>query len=271
MLPAVSSTAATGSAGLPAVALLGIRLHALTEAQVVAHVMDELAAGRGGFVATANLDHLRRLQQPGAFRSVYEQATVVVADGMPLVWACRLQGTPIPGRVPGSDLIRSLPAAATRAGRSVFLLGGDAGTADAAAAELMKASPGLRIAGTTCPPFGFEREEARMLDLRRTLAAARPDLVFVALGSPKQELLIAELRSLLPRAWWVGVGISFSFVAGDVRRAPRWMQRLGIEWLHRLVQEPRRLLARYVWHGLPFAVVLFAKAIAARLRGRRRA
>lgn len=251
---------------LPAVVLLGVRLHAVREPQLVAHVMDELDAGRGGFLATANLDHLRRLQRPGPFRDAYAAATVVVADGMPLVWACRLQGTPIPGRVAGSDLIRSLPAAAARHRRSVFLLGGDPGMAEAAAAQLAREAPGLRVVGTLCPPFGFERDEMARRELREALAAARPDIVFVALGSPKQELLIAEWHALLPAAWWIGVGISFSFVAGGVRRAPRWMQRLGIEWLHRLAQEPRRLFVRYIVHGLPFAVVLFAKALAVRWR-----
>lgn len=262
----MSATVSPGQPTLPAVELLGVRLHAVREAQLVAHVLDELDAGRGGFIATANLDHLRRLQQPGAFRDAYAAATIVVADGMPLVWACRLQGTPIPGRVAGSDLIRSLPAGAARRGRSVFLLGGDPGMAEAAAAQLAHENPGLRVAGTLCPPFGFERDEARRRELHAALTAARPDLVFVALGSPKQELLIAGLRELLPAAWWIGVGISFSFVAGGVRRAPRWMQRLGLEWVHRLAQEPRRLFVRYVVHGLPFAVVLCAKALAARWR-----
>jgi N-acetylglucosaminyldiphosphoundecaprenol N-acetyl-beta-D-mannosaminyltransferase len=226
--------------------------------------------GQGGWIATANLDHLRRLQQPGEFRRVYEQADVVVADGMPVVWACRVQGTPVPERVAGSDLIRSLSVAAARARRSVYLLGGEPGTAEAAATRLVESAPGLVIAGTRCPPFGFERDPAQLEELRAALAAARPDVVFVALGSPKQELLIARLRDALPGAWWIGVGISFCFVAGTVRRAPRWLQRLGLEWLHRLVQEPRRLWARYLWSGPPFVVRLFAGALRGRLRGARR-
>ncbi len=251
---------------LPAVHLARVRVHVVTQAQCVAHVVRCLDAGRGGWIATANLDHLRRLQQPGEFRRVYANATLVVADGMPVVWACRLQGTPLPERVAGSDLIWSLSAAAGRTGRSVFLLGGDEGTAVAAAAMLVAANPGLRVAGTHCPPLGFERDDARVQALRDLLATARPDVVFVALGSPKQELLIDRLRDVLPGAWWIGVGISFSFVAGTVRRAPRWVQRAGFEWLHRLLQEPRRLSSRYLWSGPPFVLRLFASALWRRWR-----
>ena len=96
--------------------------------------------------------------------------------------------------------------------------------------------------------------------------AANPDIIYVALGSPKQEWLIGQLRGYLPRAWWLGIGISFSFLSGHVKRAPMWMQRAGLEWLHRLCQEPRRLARRYLVQGLPFAALLFASAIKNRFR-----
>lgn len=261
------ASTASAPAPLPEIRLGAVLLHAITEPQCVAHVMQSLDAGRGGWIATANLDHLRRLRESAEFRALYAKATVVTADGMPVVWACRLQGTPIPARVAGSDLIKSLPAAAAQHGRSIFLLGGDAGTAEAAATKLRETSPTLRVVGTLCPEFGFEKDPVRWQQVEAALQQARPDLVFVALGSPKQEVVIDRLRHLLPHAWWIGVGISFSFVAGDVKRAPRWLQRLGLEWLHRLVQEPRRLGARYLWHGPPFLCRLLGGAVWRRLRG----
>jgi N-acetylglucosaminyldiphosphoundecaprenol N-acetyl-beta-D-mannosaminyltransferase len=266
-MTAPAAAPAAASRALPSVVLAGVRLHAIDEVTCIAHVLGEVAAGRGGVVVTANLDHVRRLQQPGPFRDAYATADVVTVDGAPVVWACRVQGTPVRGRVAGSDLMRSLPAAAATAGRSVYLLGGDPGTAVAAAERLRATSPSLRVAGTECPPFGFEKDAAYMAALRARLGEAAPDLVFVALGSPKQELVIAALRDALPRAWWLGVGISFSFLTGDVQRAPRWLQKLGLEWLHRLCQEPRRLARRYLVDGLPFAVVLFAKALRGRFAG----
>jgi N-acetylglucosaminyldiphosphoundecaprenol N-acetyl-beta-D-mannosaminyltransferase len=122
------------------------------------------------------------------------------------------------------------------------------------------------LAGCESPPVGFDRDPEAMGALRARLRAARPDVVFVALGFPKQERVIAELRRELPAAWFLGVGISLSFVAGDVARAPDWAIRFGLEWLHRLGQEPGRLFGRYVVAGLPFAARLFAHAAVRRMR-----
>jgi N-acetylglucosaminyldiphosphoundecaprenol N-acetyl-beta-D-mannosaminyltransferase len=232
--------------------------------------MAELKAGRGGWIATANVDHLLRLRRSEDFRRAYEGASVVVADGMPLIWASRLQGTPLPERVAGSDLIYSLTAAAARDGRGVFFLGGNPGSAEVAAAKLSELSPGLRVQGTACPPVGFEQQPELVEELSAVLAASGADIVFVALGSPKQELLIERMRSVLPNAWWIGVGISFSFVAGEVLRAPRWMQRLGLEWAHRLTQEPCRLWNRYLVQGLPYASCLMVQSVLRRFMSRSR-
>lgn len=245
---------------LPRVVLRGVAVHAITEAQCVQHVLAERRAGRGGWVVTPNLDHLRRLGRDGEFASLYAGADLVVADGMPLLWASRLQGTPLPERVSGSNLVSSLTAAAAPQGWSVYLLGGVPGAAEGAAAVLQSRHSGLLIAGTHYPPFGFESDPKALAELAEEVRLARPDIVFVALGSPKQEQLIARLKPLLPQAWWLGVGISFSFLAGDVRRAPLWMQKSGLEWLHRLGQEPGRLARRYLIEGLPFAAKLLTGA-----------
>src|SRR5688500_15081476 len=245
---------------LPTVELHGVQIHAITEAQTIAHVLNELDARRGGVVVTPNLDHLRRAATDLNFGAMVAEADLVVADGMPLVWASRIQGTPLPERVAGSNLISTLSGAAAGRGRSVYLLGGAEGTAEAAARVLIERFPALKVAGAFCPPVGFEDDPKRMADIVASLATARPDIVYVALGSPKQEKLIARLRPVLPEAWWLGVGVSFSFLCGDVRRAPRWMQRTGLEWVHRLVQEPRRLFKRYVVSGMPFAAALLGRA-----------
>ncbi|MHC5210623.1 MAG: WecB/TagA/CpsF family glycosyltransferase [Planctomycetota bacterium] len=252
----------------PTIDLDGIRVHAVSEAQCVAHVGDALAAGRGGWIITPNLEHLRMLRSDEPFRACYRAADMVVADGMPLVWAARLQRTPLPERVAGSDLIWSLSGAAGLAGRSVFLLGGDPGTAEECAERLCERDPGLRVAGTLCPAPGFEERPGEIEEITAALVAARPDVVFVGLGAPKQEFLIERLRSSLPSAWWLGVGISFSFVAGRVHRAPPWVRRIGLEWLHRLLQEPRRLAGRYLVRGLPFAAALLTRAALRGLRAR---
>ncbi len=103
-----------------------------------------------------------------------------------------------------------------------------------------------------CPPFGFENDSSALESIDRNLIETAPDIVFVGLGSPKQEHLIRRLRQVLPRAWFLGVGVTFSFTAGEIERAPVWMRRIGLEWCHRLAKEPGRLWKRYLVHGLPF-------------------
>ena len=252
---------------LPEIDLLGVGLHSITEEQCVEHILGELSAGRGGTVVTPNLDHLRRLCRDVEFRDLCERASLRVADGRPLIWASKLQRTPLPGVVAGSNLIHSLSRAAGERELRVFFLGGDPGTADDAAEILSRRHPGLVVAGTSCPEFGFDRDESRMAELVREVRASRADIVFVALGSPKQEKLIERLRDELPEAWWLGIGISFSFVSGAVKRAPRWMQKTGLEWVHRLTQEPRRLARRYLIDGLPFALYLLSSSFFRGLRG----
>ncbi len=254
---------------LPSINLLGVPIHAITEEECNRHIVTELAAGRGGWVATANLDHLRRLQHDTEFKRIYASASLRVPDGVPLLWASRLQGTALPGQVAGSNLISSLSRVAAESKASIYLLGGDPGTSEKAAEILSARFPGLRIAGTDCPAPGFEQDAQRLAELERALVTAKPDIIFVALGSPKQERIIDSMHSILPGAWWLGVGISFSFLCGDVQRAPRWMQRVGLEWLHRLFQEPRRLMKRYLLQGIPFAMRLFATCTWQRLRGPR--
>jgi N-acetylglucosaminyldiphosphoundecaprenol N-acetyl-beta-D-mannosaminyltransferase len=184
---------------------------------------------------------------------------------MPLVWAARLQRTPVPERVAGSNLISSLTADAAARGASVFLLGGSPGTAARAAQVFRSRHPALNVAGVLSPPLGFERNASELAVIRDTLVRARPDIVFVGLGFPKQERLIEWLRPSFPRTWFMGVGASFSFVSGEIERAPRWMQDAGMEWLHRLAREPRRLIKRYILGDLPFALRLYASVVAGRI------
>jgi N-acetylglucosaminyldiphosphoundecaprenol N-acetyl-beta-D-mannosaminyltransferase len=246
------------------VALCGQHLDALTSGDCIESILSELSSQRGGWIVTANLDHLRRLVTDPSYRTLCAGADLVVADGMPLLWASRIQRTPLPQRVAGSDFIWSLSQAAASAELGIYLLGGAPGTAEEAGRVLAGRYPGLRVCGAYCPPVGFEKDPQRVTQMRESLLAAKPDIVYVALGSPKQEQWIAQLRPLLPEAWWIGVGISFSFVCGHVKRAPAWMQRCGIEWVHRLVQEPRRLFKRYIIHDLPFALVLLGSALKCR-------
>lgn len=248
------------------VRVFGMPLSVVTEPEVVDHIVSANQAKRGGWVITPNLDHLRLFRKDPSLRGMFEAAELVTADGMPLVWASRLQRTPLPQRVSGSALIHSLTDAAAREGLSVFFLGGNPSAAERTAEQLRHNNPALKVAGTSCPPPGFDQDPQQVEAIRQQLLAARPDIVFVGLGFPKQERLIEQLRASLPAAWFLGIGISFSFVSGEVKRAPVWMQHAGLEWLHRLIQEPGRLGKRYLVHGIPFAGRLLLASLTSRFK-----
>jgi N-acetylglucosaminyldiphosphoundecaprenol N-acetyl-beta-D-mannosaminyltransferase len=250
----------------------GTGIDRITEAEVVAVVREALAHGRGGRILTPNIDILRRAQVDQEVRRHLDDADLIVADGMPLIWASRLGGRPLPERVAGSSLIWSLSHGLGLDQRSVFVVGGrpaaegEPDGATRAADRLAAECPGLRVAGALCPAYGFENDAPGYADFCAKVVEAEPDLVFVGLGFPKQEQVIERLRADLPRSWFIGCGASVNFVAGDVERAPRWMQRTGLEWAHRLSTEPGRLAGRYLRHDAPYALRLLARAPVQRVK-----
>ncbi|MEU7831580.1 MULTISPECIES: WecB/TagA/CpsF family glycosyltransferase [unclassified Nonomuraea] len=242
----------------------GVAVDPLTERQVVEHVDGELGAGRGGRIVTPNVDICRAVAKDVKLRHLVNSADLVVADGMPLVWASRLLGTPIPERVTGADLIWSLSKLAARRGWPVYLLGGPPGVAASAAHELTACYPTLQVCGVDAPPYRFESGAGERERVRRKVVGAEPKMVFVGLGFPRQDRLIARLSKDLPGAWFVGCGSAIAFAAGTVPRAPEWMRGAGLEWAFRLVSEPGRLARRYLVDDLPFAARLLGDCLRAR-------
>jgi len=223
----------------------------------------------GRYVVTPNVDHVMRLEDDADFRGIYDGADLVLADGMPLVWASRLLRAPLPERVAGSDLFVALCAAAAEVGVSVYFLGGNPGDAAKARDVLCRQHPTLQVAGVCCPPFGFDRDVAADAQIAEQVRQARPDVLFVGLGSPKQERWICRHVGRLGVPVSIGVGVSFSFVAGTIRRAPRWVQRVGMEWSWRLSKEPGRLWRRYLITDMGFWRLVFREARSQRRRARR--
>ena len=243
------------------VRVLGAGLDRIDRAGVARHLEDCLIEGRRCFLITANVDHLVRFQEDEMLRLAYARADLVVADGVPLLWAARLLGDRLPGRAAGSDLIFDLCAAAGRCGAGVFLLGGRPGVAERAASVLVERYPGARVAGTACPPHGFERDPEAVRALVRSVRASGADLILVGLGSPKQEVFLAEHWDDLGVKVGVGIGIALEFLAGTLRRAPVWMQSAGLEWSWRLAQEPTRLWRRYLLRDPRFLLLVVREAI----------
>lgn len=239
-----------------------------TETSTIERILCASQCGKGGWVVTPNTDIARAVRRDPCLRSLVVSADVVVADGMPLIWASRLGGTPLPERVTGASLIRSLTKEAAMRGTSVYFLGGAPGVPEQAA-ERLRADVGAIVAGSFSPALGFERSPAAMAEITDKLRAAKPGIVFCGFGFPKQERLIARLRLEFDDTWFVGCGAAIAFAAGAMTRAPQWMQRFGLEWAFRLVTEPRRLFRRYLIHDAPYAAALLGRAARARLRAKR--
>ena len=223
----------------------GFPLHPLTYSQTIDHVDQLIGIGEPSFFVTANLNTVMLGQTYPELRRCAREAAFVVADGITLVLASRWKNIQIPERVTGSDLIYGLSELASRNDYGIFLLGGADGVAETAAQQLTRRYPGLRIVGTASPDIhslSVEQKRALIDDIQ----AKRPSLLFAALGQPKGEIWLHDHYKELGVPVSVQVGASIDFVAGKVRRAPIWVQRIHMETPFRILQEPRRLAPRYL-------------------------
>ena len=234
--------------------LLGVRFDAVTRPQALERLLelqreaqeDHLPAQ---LVATVNVQILviARHRHPQLL-PVLNAAPLVVADGAPLVALSRIFGPRLPERVAGSDLIFDIVEAASRHGLRVYFFGGEEESTRIAIAEFQRRHPALQVAGYACPRVALSPDENQMREeeeMCRQIADARTDILLVGLGCPKQELFVHRNASRLSGMVAIGLGGSFNFVSGRVRRAPLWVQKLGMEWIDRIIQEPRRLFMRY--------------------------
>jgi N-acetylglucosaminyldiphosphoundecaprenol N-acetyl-beta-D-mannosaminyltransferase len=224
------------------------------------------------YVCTGNLDHLVIATRDEAFKAAYEGADLVVADGAPIVWLSKLAASDeraiLPERVAGSDLFWELAKASSEAGIRLFFLGGLPGAAASAALIAEQRYRGATIVGTYCPPFETFDTEEEQGRIREVVRSARPDVLLVAFGAPKQEKWIAANKDLLGVPVSIGVGGSFEMAAGMLKRAPRWIQKAGLEWFYRFAQQPKRLFQRYFVDDLPFLLGAVARTAMARARVR---
>jgi N-acetylglucosaminyldiphosphoundecaprenol N-acetyl-beta-D-mannosaminyltransferase len=198
------------------------------------------------YVVTPNAQHVVLLESDLRFREVYKNASFVVPDGSSLILGAAILGKALKERVPGVELFQNLCANAAKSGLRVFLLGGKPGTAELAANVLKKVYPGLIVSGTCCPPMGFDQDESQLQEVAKVIRACKPQLLFVGLGAPKQENWIYEHGRKLGVPVCIGIGGAFEMVAGFSPRAPKFLREIGLEWVFRLMIEPRRLWRRYL-------------------------
>lgn len=239
------------------VEILGVEIDNLTRTEALERVRAMLRSRRPHQIITPAIEQIILTRRDPQFHEIVRQADLVVPDGMPVVFASRWSGAPLVERITGVDLVPDLCRLAAEESGSVFLLGGEPGVAEEAAQRLRESVPGLRIAGTYCPPYGFERNET---EARKAVAAvrnARPDILFVALGCPKQEKWIHRHRNELGATVMIGVGGAFNFITGREKRAPVWLQNLGLEGIYRLFQRPRDIWKRIIINAPYFFLLLF--------------
>lgn len=230
-------------------------------------LLERVRAGAGARVATANLDFVALARRDPVLRADLATATLVVADGAPVAWMARKAGGERVGRVTGVDLVIELCRRGAPGGLRVVFYGSTAEKAEGAKGFLESAFPGVEVVERISPPFR-PPTPAEVAQHRAAIAAARPDLVLVALGCPKQERFIAEHHDVAPGAAWIGVGGTLDFFSGDKHRAPAAIQRAGLEWAFRLVQDPRRLWRRYLLRDVPALLAVAPGVVFARGRTR---
>jgi N-acetylglucosaminyldiphosphoundecaprenol N-acetyl-beta-D-mannosaminyltransferase len=241
--------------------LFGFEVDPLRMPEAVAQILEwiERRNGTCRFVVTPNADHAVVYQENEKLREAYRAASLILVDGMPLLLAAKLLRRGVPQRVPGSDLVPAIFAAVSdadccggirenseRRPLRTFLLGAGLGVAERAAERIHATWSGVEIVGWYSPPLGFEKDAAENDAILDRIAAADCDLLVVGLGAPKQELWVAANRDRIAAPAALCVGATIDFLAGEKARAPVWMRRVGLEWLHRMASEPRRLARRYL-------------------------
>lgn len=225
--------------------VLGVGISVLNLATARAAIADAVRARRKGYVCVTGVHGVMEAQADDAFRKILNRAFLCTPDGMPMVWAGKLRGHREMDRVYGPDLLLDICAWSETSGARHFFYGGDQGVAEQLAQKLRARFPKLAVAGTFTPPFRpLNAGERRQL--QQQISAAQPDILWVGLSTPKQEKFMVEYLPQLDVTLMIGVGAAFDFHSGRVKQAPRWMQRSGLEWCHRLGCEPRRLAKRYL-------------------------
>ncbi len=240
------------------VELFGMHIARVKMREVLGCVLDWCAAPLGEscrYIVTPNVDHAVMFQHRADLREAYDDASLVLADGLPLVVASRVLRRSLPERVAGSDLVPQLLASAKTL--RVFLLGAAEGVADEAADRIHCQYPAVTVVGTLSPPLGFENDAAENQRILAAVAAVQPDLLIVGFGAPKQELWVHQHYHQLQAKVAICAGATIDFLAGHRRRSPVWMRRAGLEWLHRIASEPRRLAGRYARDAWEFPQLMW--------------
>jgi len=232
-----------------------VPIDVVTFAEALKRIEQLVGEKKGGYVVTPNLDHVVLADDNVAFREAYTHAALSVVDGQPLVWASRILGEQLPEKISGADLILPLMEMAAKQQWRVYFMGAGPGVAEKAAEEVHRRY-GTTVVGCDAPRVSVDPAASENAAAIGKIQAAKPDLVLVALGAPKQEIWMHRCMAQYAPAVALGIGAGLDFIAGTVKRAPKWMSNHGLEWAYRLSREPKRMWRRYLVNDPRFLLIL---------------
>ena len=225
--------------------LLNTYINNLTMPETIDKIEKMISSKNKSYVVAVNVDVIMKIENDPYLKEIVDNADMVLVDGKPLVWISKMYGRPLKAKISGSDLVPLLCDVAAQKGYSIFIIGGKDGIAEQAQKRLESKLPNIKIVGTYAPPMGFEKDEEELNKINSMISKAKPDLLIACFGCPKQEKWIYENINKYDAKVSICAGATVDFLAGNVKRAPRWMSEHGLEWFYRFFQEPKRMFKRY--------------------------
>jgi len=238
------------------VKMFGISIDNLTMEEAIKKIDSIIRNAKPSYIVTPNVDHIVQLQYDKEFKEIYDNASMVLADGMPLIWASALLKKKLVERVTGADLVPEIMKLAEQKNYRVFILGGDKGVAEKAIEKTLKNTSRPFPMSSYSPPMGFEKDVTELEKIKKLIKEFQPDILLVSLGSPKGEKWISNNFKELQIPFSASIGAAIDFLAGTKKRAPLWMQKIGLEWFYRFLQEPKRMFKRYFIRDSKFIFLL---------------
>lgn len=213
--------------------------------ETIAFIEERISLNKKSYVVAINVDVVMKIESDTYLKKITDNADMVLVDGKPLIWISKIYNQPVKAKISGSDLVPYLCRVAANKGYTIFILGGKDGIAEQAKERLEIEYLGIKVVGTYAPPLGFENDVAELKKINKMISDVHPDLLIACFGCPKQEKWIYENYKEYDAKVSICAGATVDFLAGNVRRAPKWMSEHGLEWFYRFLQEPKRMFKRY--------------------------
>lgn len=213
--------------------------------ECIGEIEKMIVSEQKSYVVAVNCDVIMQIEKDAELKNITDNASMVIVDGKPLIWIAKKHNLPVKEKISGSDLVPLLCDRAAEKGYKVFILGGKEGVAQKAKEKLEERLPQIKVVGAYSPPMGFEKDESETDKINSMINEVSPDLLFVCFGCPKQEKFIYDNINKYNAKVSICAGATVDFIAGNIKRAPKWMRKIGLEWFYRFLKEPKRLFKRY--------------------------